>query len=186
MNVWDEINRDKLLKIGFVFLFVILATVLAFNIDYVEVKQLIQENQVFGLFLCVLIYAVMGVTPIPSEPLTVILSGLAGPGWVVGLATIGNTLAALAEFYIGGEISDLSKFEEKKAKLPFNLGKLPANSPVFLLLARMLPGYGPKFVSVMCGIYHVPLFTYLWTTLVSTLLGAFVVAFGGYELIQLF
>lgn len=186
MNIWDETNRNKLIKIGLVILFVILASVLALNLNFIEIGKFIEKHQTLGLLLCILIYLMMGITPIPSEPLTVILSALLGPGWAVGLASIGNTLAALVEFFIGSGIGDLSKFEEKKANLPFNLGKLPVNSPLFLLLGRMLPGYGPKFISIVCGVFQVPLFTYLWTTLVSNILGAFVVAYGGYGLIQLF
>jgi len=59
------------------------------------------------------------------------------------------------------------------------------NSPVFLLLARMLPGFGPKFVSVASGVFHVPIFTYLWTTLTANIIGAVLVVFGGYGLINL-
>jgi uncharacterized membrane protein YdjX (TVP38/TMEM64 family) len=101
------------------------------------------------------------------------------------LAVIGNTLAAFAELLIGGSIGDISNFEQKKEKLPFHLEKLPINSPIFLLLARMLPGFGPKFVSLASGIFHVPLFTYLWTTLAANIVGAIFVVFGGYGLISL-
>jgi len=101
------------------------------------------------------------------------------------LATVGNTLAAIIEFYIGGGIGDLTDFEQKKGKLPFNLGKLPINSPVFLLLARMLPGFGPKFVSVVSGVYQVQMGTYLWTTVVANLLGAAMIVLGGTGLFAL-
>jgi len=46
------------------------------------------------------------------------------------------------------------------------------NSPLFLLLARMLPGFGSKFVSVAGGAFKVPFITYLWTTVAANLVGA--------------
>ncbi len=101
------------------------------------------------------------------------------------IATIGNTLAALLEFFIGGNIGDLAEFEKRQAKLPFHLGEIPLQSPLFLLLARMLPGFGPKFVSMTCGIYKVRLSTYTWTTLISNLIGAVMVVAGGYGLLKL-
>jgi uncharacterized membrane protein YdjX (TVP38/TMEM64 family) len=80
----------------------------------------------------------------------------------------------------------MTDFEKKKAKLPFSLGRLPVDSPVFLLLARMLPGFGTKFVSLAGGLYQVPMITYLWTTTVSNLIGAVFFVLGGYGLIKLF
>jgi uncharacterized membrane protein YdjX (TVP38/TMEM64 family) len=49
----------------------------------------------------------------------------------------------------------------------------------------MLPGFGTKFVSLASGVFHVPLFTYLWTTLAANFVGAIFVVFGGYGLINL-
>jgi uncharacterized membrane protein YdjX (TVP38/TMEM64 family) len=127
----------------------------------------------------------LGVTPIPTEPITLLVLAWKGPLIAIILATVGNTAASYVEFCIGGTIGDLADFEKKKEKLPFHLSKLPINSPVFLLCARMLPGYGGKFVSIASGVYRVPMFTYFWTTFVANLIGAIVIVFGGYGLITL-
>ena len=108
-----------------------------------------------------------------------------GPLFAILLATLGNTLAAIVEYFVGNDIKDLIDFEEKKKKLPFHLGQLPINSPVFLVLARMLPGYGAKFVSIACGVYHVPMITHVWTVAVSNLIGAALVTLWGTGLIHL-
>ena len=50
---------------------------------------------------------------------------------------------------------------------------------MFLIGARMIPGYGPKVVSMMAGIYHVPVLRYLWTTAIPIFAGAALFAFGG-------
>jgi uncharacterized membrane protein YdjX (TVP38/TMEM64 family) len=166
-------------------LFLIFAIVFAFHFDIAKMSDFLQKNEQTGLLICVIVYIFLGVTLIPSEPVTLMILAWKGPYIAVFLAVIGNTLAAFAELLIGGSIGDISNFEQKKEKLPFHLGKLPINSPIFLLLARMLPGFGPKFVSLASGVFHVPFFTYLWTTLAANIVGAVFVVFGGYGLINL-
>ena len=147
--------------------------------------NIIQKRQKLSIFISLVSYALLGATLIPSEPLTLLLLKLYGPFLAVTVATGGNTLAAFLEFFIGGNIGDMAEFEKRKAKLPFRLGEIPIQSPIFLLLARMLPGFGSKFVSLACGMYQVPLFTYTWTTFVSNLIGAVMVVFGGAGLLRL-
>jgi uncharacterized membrane protein YdjX (TVP38/TMEM64 family) len=90
------------------------------------------------------------------------------------------------DYYIGGSINVLTDLEKKKEKLPFHLGRLPYNSPKFLLFARMLPGFGAKFTGIASGMFKVPLITYLWTTLAVNLLGSALLAFGGFGLMLRF
>ena len=59
----------------------------------------------------------------------------------------------------------------------------PVDSPVLLVGARVIPGYGSKFVSLISGFYRVPLLCYIWTTFIATLLGAAITAYGGYKLV---
>ncbi|HEX7557286.1 MAG TPA: VTT domain-containing protein [Leptolinea sp.] len=178
-------NLKTIIKTLAIVLLVILVSVFAARQDFSRVQAFIENNKHFSLLICLFIYAILGATPVPSEPLTVFITSFEGPLFAVIIATCGNTLAAIVEFFIGGRIGDISDFEKRKAQLPFHLGDLPINSPIFLLLGRMLPGFGPKFISIACGVYHVPMFTYLWTTVLSNLAGAIIVAFGGYGLIHL-
>jgi uncharacterized membrane protein YdjX (TVP38/TMEM64 family) len=179
-------NQGKIAKLILAVLLIVLATVVALHQDTHRLQVFLKEYSHWSALVCILIYALLGATPVPSEPITVLLTTLFGPWWTALIATVGNTLAALIEFFIGGRINDLSDFESRKAKLPFHLGKLPIDSPAFLLIGRMLPGFGPKFVSVVSGVYQVPLWTYLWTAGLSNAVGAVAVALGGYSLLQLF
>ncbi len=147
--------------------------------------SIIQKYQNVGLVISLSLYTLLGATFIPSEPLTLLLIKLYGPLVAMTVATIGNTFAAFVEFFIGGNIGDLAEFEKRKARLPFHLGEIPIQSPVFLLLARMLPGFGSKFVSLACGVYKIPLPTYAWTTFVSNLIGAAMVVVGAIGLLKL-
>ncbi len=186
MNTWTETNSSKIWKYVLALLLITLATIVALHQDTQKLLEFLQKNGKLSLFISLFLYALLGATPIPSEPLTLVIVTLFGPLLAALVATLGNTLAALTEFFIGGRIGDLSDFERRKTRLPFHLDRLPIDSPFFLLLGRMIPGFGPKFISVVSGVYQVPLWTYIWTALVSNALGAGMIAFGGYGILKLF
>jgi uncharacterized membrane protein YdjX (TVP38/TMEM64 family) len=166
-------------------LLAILILVLLLAREMTQVRAFISESGWIGLVVSVLIYAILGASPIPSEPLTVLLSTVYGPFAATMVSGMGNLLAALIEYFIGERIGGAAGFEARRAKLPFGLGKLPVDSPLFLIAARMLPGYGPKFVSLLGGIYRVPMYRYLWTAALPTFLGSAIFAYGGFGLFQL-
>jgi uncharacterized membrane protein YdjX (TVP38/TMEM64 family) len=150
-----------------------------------QVRQFIRAGGWWGILFSLTLYGVLGASPIPSEPLTVFMSTIYGPLPATLIAGSGNLLAALVEFFIGVKVGDVANFEQRKNRLPFGLGKMAVDSPIFLIGARMLPGYGPKFVSLIAGIYRVPLWRYTWTTAFSTLLGAAAFAYGGSQFVNL-
>jgi hypothetical protein len=51
-----------------------------------------------------------------------------------------------------------------------------------LSLARIVPGYGPKMVGIVGGMYHVLLWRFIWTAAVPNAIGALLFAFGGHGL----
>ncbi len=166
----------------------ILAFYAAFRLamrEFPEIKQIIINSGPLGLVLSTLIFGLLGATPIPSEPLTILLSTIYGPFWAMIATSIGNVLSALVEYFISSRIGHAANFDAWRQKLPFGLSKFPVDSPVFLIGARVIPGYGSKFVSLVAGFYRVPIFRYIWTTFVATLGGAAVVAYGGYKIIDL-
>ena len=160
---------------------------LSFSVSFhlVRFDLLFQQNRLFGLAVCLCAYILLGLTPIPSDPLTFLILAWQGPLVSILMAALGNTLAGVAEYYIGGSIGLLADFEDRKQKLPFHLGQLPIQSPIFLLVARLIPGPGGKPVSIASGAYRVPMGTYLWTTAVANLVGAAFLALGGTGLLAL-
>jgi len=151
-----------------------------------SVREFIIESGWVGLVVSIALYGLLGASPIPSEPLTVLLSTVYGPLNATLVAGTGNMLAALIEYFIGMHLGDVASFEKRRTKLPLGLGKFPIDSPVFLIAARMLPGYGPtKFVSVICGVFRVPLWRYIWTAAIPTYLGSAIFAYGGFGLLSL-
>jgi uncharacterized membrane protein YdjX (TVP38/TMEM64 family) len=178
---WDQPRRHWLTA-----LFVVVAIIFALTFRLATLTAFLEKYRTFGLVACLFAYVSLSVTPIPSEPVTLLVLAWKGPIAAIITATLGNILAATMEFYIGHSLGDMTDFEKKKEKLAFHLGQLQVNSPVFLLVARMLPGFGPKFVSLAGGLYRVPLITYLWTATGSNLIGAVFLVLGGYGLIKLF
>ncbi|NPV55354.1 MAG: hypothetical protein HPY76_01590 [Anaerolineae bacterium] len=169
---------EKVLKVALIVLLLIIAVIFSLNFEIGDFKTFLLNNEKYGLLIALTAYILLGVTFIPAEPVTFLVLTWKGPLIAIILATMGNTLAGVIEFFIGGNIGDIADFQKKKEKLPFKLGRLPIDSPLFLLLARMLPGFGPKFVSIAGGAFGVPITTFLWTMVVSNLMGAgFIVLF---------
>ncbi len=161
-----------------------LMVVVSRHIDAVE--HLIASLGILGPLLSIALYGLLGASPVPSEPLTVVNGAVFGPLMGTLIAGTGNTLAAVVEYYIGAGIDNAADFAQKRDALPFGLGKLPVDSVWFLIGARLIPGYGAKVVSVVGGMYRMPLWRYLWTTAIPTFLGAALFAYGGFSLLRLF
>lgn len=163
---------------------IVIGLIVAF--DFEKLKAFISHAGAWGIVISIFVYASLGLTFIPSEPLTLLIGAIFGP-WVAMLAAwVGNTLSAVVEYYAGRHIGNAANFLEKKEKLPFGLGKLKVDSPWFLIFGRVIPLYGAKAISVIAGAYHVPLFRYIWTTAVTVFFGSAMFAFGGFGLASLF
>ncbi len=153
--------------------------------DMAEIRAYIRANGWYGLLLAIPIYVLMGATLAPSEPLTLLIVSIFGPLIATLVAGVGNVLASLLEYFLGARIANVTDFLSRKEKLPWGLGKLPLTSPLLLIFGRMIPGYGAKLISILSGVYRVPVGLFLWTTALQTFLGAAVTAFGGYGLLNL-
>lgn len=155
---------------------------IARNQDFVG--GMIRSLGAFGPLASLTLYSLLGMSPIPADPLTLVNGAVFGPIWGGLLAWIGTTLAALVEYFMGARIADAAEFETHKQELPWGLDELPVDSIWFLLGGRMLTGVGSKFVSYASGAYRVAIGRYVWTTALATLFGAALFALGGYGLLN--
>jgi uncharacterized membrane protein YdjX (TVP38/TMEM64 family) len=185
MNETAGENRSRAWITLLMLLIALLAITFLARREMAPLRHFISSSGWIGGVVLVLVYALLGATPIPSEPLTILAGTIFGPFYAALVATFGNLLSALVEYTIGRQLGSAASFDQKREKLPFGLGKFPVDSPVFLIGARNLPGYGSKVVSLVAGIYRVPLWRYIWTAFVSTAAGAFLVAYGGLGLIRI-
>ena len=179
-------SNFKSILIVVITLVILFVAVRYFSTEINQVKNMLNQAGPYAFVVTVIIYGILGASPVPSEPLTALLSGLFHPWQAMLVATLGNSLAAFVEYFLGTHLGNLANFEEKRQKLPFNLGKFPVDSPIFLVFGRMIPAVGPKVISLTSGIYKVPLWRYLWTTIVTNLAGAALIAYGAAGVIKLF
>lgn len=151
-----------------------------------DVNAIIRGAGVGGPFIAIFLFAIFAATPIPTDPLTVVCGVIFGP--VVGsiISWVGNNIAALVEYYFGLHVRKVTNIDQSLKKLPFGLNNVAVDSPIFLIFARLIPGYGGKVISFVAGIHHVPIRRYIWTTALTNLIGALVLSFGGYHFIHLF
>ena len=152
INLSPESRKKNQSQSIYILIFSILIMVLAaimFTQNMSKIKVFVSQAGAWGILLSIMIYAILGLTLIPSEPLTLFIGALFGPVLATLIAGTGNTLSAFVEYYLGTHIGSATNFNEKKNKLPFNLGNLKVESPLFLIGARLVPGYGPKVVSML-------------------------------------
>jgi len=178
-SLWDKFAKGSLIALFYVIVIVVLS-----KFDLSELEAVIKQNPDLAFIIGLLVIFLTGVTLIPTIPFTIVISVITGPFLATLITTLATTLTALVHYQIGKQIGDVLNFERKKARLPFKLGQLPVNSPLFLLIGRAIPG-GPTGLSFVCGAYSVPYFVYLWTTVITNLLGSALIAYGCYNLIRL-
>jgi phospholipase D1/2 len=171
--------------IAFSFGVAILGVILIARND-VLVETTIISLGVFGPLAILAMYMLLGLSPIPSDPLTLINGAVYGPLGGAALALIGTTLASLVEYYLGTRIADAAHFEQRKGELPWGLDRLPVDSIWFLIGGRMITGAGSKLVSFISGVYRIRLVRYLWTTALANLFGSVVFALSGFGLLRIF
>lgn len=158
--------------------------IVIFSRDIRQIEKLLPRTGIAGPLFSILLMGILSATPIPTDPIVILNGALFGPLTGILVSWMGNNLAAVIEYFIGMGIGKITDFEKQKSKLPFGLGKFPADSVWFLICARFVPSFGGKVVSIAGGVYHVNFVKYLWTTFLSNILGSIVLALGGYSLLN--
>jgi uncharacterized membrane protein YdjX (TVP38/TMEM64 family) len=149
------------------------------------IEHVVTSAGAFGPIVTILLYGLLSLTPIPSDPLTLLSGVLFGPIFGIFISWMGNNFAAMVEYYVGKSVSTITDFEEKKKHLPFGLAKLPVNSMWFLICGRFVPGLGPKIVSVLAGVYEINPWRYLASAAISNILGSILYALWGLGIFRL-
>lgn len=160
--------------------------ILFFGRDFKEIERHIPKTGVAGPLFSILLMGILSATPIPTDPIVILNGAIFGPVVGILVSWMGNNLAAIIEYFIGMGIGQITDFEKQKNKLPFGLGKFPADSVWFLIFARFVPSFGGKIVSITGGVYKVSFVKYVWTAMVSNIFGSIVLALGGYSLLNAF
>lgn len=183
-NIGLNFSKEKRLKISLLISVLIIGLFITIFFRFENFQELIQGNPNLTVLISLLIYALLGMTFIPTSPITLFLAVLIGPLLAALVAILGNTISALVEYKVGGALGDVFDFMEMKNRLPFNLGKLPIHSPYVLLFGRLVPG-GVRGLSYVAGAYQVRMELFLVTTITMNTLSAFFIAYGGEKLLSL-
>jgi uncharacterized membrane protein YdjX (TVP38/TMEM64 family) len=165
--------------------FVPIFLIIYFAKDIRSFEKIILSTGILAPLISVGIMGLLSATPIPTDPIVIINGAIFGPFIGIIVSWMGNNLAAVIEYFLGKGIGQISDFDKQKKKLPFGLGKFPANSPWFLICGRFIPQFGGKLVSIVAGLNHVKLSRYLWTAFLSNLFGSILLAYGGHALLFL-
>ncbi len=151
--------------------------------DPYKLVNFISSLGLLGPLISLFLYGALAVTPIPTDPITIINGAIFGPVFGTIISWVGTNLASIIEYYIGKSISHITNFHKHKEKLPFGISKYPINSIWFLIFGRFVPGYGGKVVSILGGVYKVPLWRYIWTAAIANFVGSLLFAIGGWGLL---
>ncbi len=180
--MFKKIN-DKVWTVLGISIFIIVIYLLTKHADFIT--ELLIKSGPKAPIIALILYPLLAITPITTDPITIVIGVAYGPFVAALIAFFGNTTAAMIEYYFGLKLSQVANFEKIKKHMPFGLGKMPVNSIGFLVFGRMIPGYGSKIISILAAAYKVPLKRYLWTTAVTGILGSLVIAYGGFGIIKL-
>lgn len=183
-QAFNFVTWSKVAKVLFFAVYLVVVIVVTVSFDLAHIQAFIDQHQKLTVLISISVIFLAGLTFIPTIPLTLLTTVLLGPFLSTIITSLATTLSALVHYQLGRQIGDVVSFDEKKARLPFKLGRLPINSPLFLLLGRIIPG-GPTGLSFVCGAYAVPYFLYLWTTVLMSLVGSALIAYGGHGLSKL-
>lgn len=149
-----------------------------------DVETIISRAGLAGPFVAVILYGLLAPTPVSTDSITIVCGAMYGPVYGTFIAWMGNNVAAFVEYYIGRHIGQAANFDRERKKLPFGLDKLPVNSIPVLTLGRMIPFYGSKVISLLAGIYKVPIKRYLWTSAFVNFTGALMLSYGGFKVLD--
>jgi uncharacterized membrane protein YdjX (TVP38/TMEM64 family) len=150
-----------------------------------KVTKLLLEAGPLTPIIAVIVLTFLGPTPIATDPLVILMGITYGPFWGMVIGALGNTLAMFIEYYFGLKLAEIFEYKKNKQSLPKFIQKFPADSWIFLIFGRMIPGYGSKIISLIAGAEKVNIKTYLWTSIISGIFGAFLLSYSGSEILKL-
>jgi membrane protein YqaA with SNARE-associated domain len=174
--------RDKCINIGILVFLTIVGVVISIKFDWQTVRTFLKENPSWTIFISLVVYALLGLTFIPSTPLVIVVAYNIGVVPAIIVAGVGQSLASWLEYYEGMLLDNSFDLESLTSKLPKKIRNMPITSPVFQYVARVL---APKPLAFLSGAYRVPLMTYLGISLLENSLGSGFFALTGLGILKI-
>jgi uncharacterized membrane protein YdjX (TVP38/TMEM64 family) len=150
-----------------------------------RLADLVREDLLLWALAFTAFYSVWAAFALPMASVLSIaagfLFGLMGLFPVLAGATLGATLAFLASRYLVGNIIQ-QRFGERVER--FNR-ELERHGHRYLLTLRLIPLFPFFLINVGAGLTRISAFTYIWTTALGIIPGAFVFVYAGTRLHQI-
>jgi len=166
-------QSSKTFSIVMLVIITVVGVLLFVFFDMDDITAFIRNNPGWVVGISLFVFAIMGFTIIPSTPISVLLAAILSPWEAVLWGTIGMTLSSLIEYFVARQFCDVFDIEKSRQKWPKWCRDLPLDALMMLIFGRFLPG--PKIVALGAAALRVPMFKYIWTSLVSNLLGNVIV-----------
>lgn len=114
--------------------------------------------------LAIAIFALVASAPFSVTDALAIMNGsIFGPVWGSVVNAIGLVLAALLGYWINRHASHLLDLDDALKKLPSWVKRFPVASPMFLLVVRVIPGFGGTVATATAATFKVPVWVHVWT-----------------------
>ncbi|EKD99595.1 MAG: hypothetical protein ACD_22C00226G0007 [uncultured bacterium] len=84
-----------------------------------NISELLIKSGPLAPVIAFILYPLLAITPITTDPITIIMGITYGPLIGTLIAFLGNTTAAMIEYYFGLKISKITNFEKIKQKNAF-------------------------------------------------------------------
>lgn len=178
-------QNNKTLRVVFSAALMVIMIVISIKLDINNAEVFLENHQKQAFFIGLMIYFIFSFTFLPTSPLTIFNAILLGPLEAVAISATGNLLSAVVGYFLGKTLVMSQNLENFKNSLPGWARKYDINSPIFIILGRMLP-IGRIPLSYLCGAYRVPFFQYCWSSLVVYIIMASIISFASFGLGHLF
>jgi uncharacterized membrane protein YdjX (TVP38/TMEM64 family) len=114
--------------------------------------------------LAIIVFALVASAPFSvTDALAVMNGAVFGPLMGSIINAIGIVLAALFGYWINRHASRLLDLDSYLERLPKWVKRFPVGSPAFLILVRVIPGFGGTVATATAAAFRVPVWVHVWT-----------------------
>lgn len=110
------------------------------------------------------IFAVVASAPFSVTDALAIMNGaIFGPLWGSVINAVGIVIAAAIGYWINRHASTLLDLDAALARLPAWVKRFRIGSPMFLIVVRVIPGFGGTVATASAAAFRVPIWIHIFT-----------------------
>ena len=128
------------------------------------VEHMLGQLGWFAMPLAVLVFAIVASAPFSVTDALAIMNGvLFGPLWGSIINAVGLVLAAVIGYVVALRTSDAFDVKKNVERLPSWARRFKIGSPMFLIVVRIIPGFGGTIATQTAAALRVPIFRQIYT-----------------------